>query len=267
MPGSMVGGIKLFDQYNTEPQDVAFINTTHWWDFKKGRQKGQGATARSNFILLWKELESLWDLAQSQERIRFKKYSHVMILRDDSFWFRDFNLSQLLRLGGVQKNESGSGQGGHLYSVLCETGQSHLRNGGINDWIFLLDRQAAETFGKSYSRLAQPAAFGNAWLQRYENNTEVWNSETFYLFLAKFADIMVIEVPTYLLPMQRVASMDGHLCLYAFCDSHLPSKNVPWLKPEDSMFTCQIADIFSGLLGRRPSHRRPARRSRHASKR
>eukprot|EP00438_Fugacium_kawagutii_P032763 Skav206032 [mRNA] locus=scaffold1314:420177:421283:+ [translate_table: standard] len=245
MPGSLVGGIRLFDEYNTEPQDAAFVNTSHWWDFKKKTKRG--TTARSNFILLLKELESLWNLAQSQERIRFKYYSYVLILRDDGFWFRDFDLSQLMHLGGVQKIGSGSGQGGHVYSVLCETGQDHLRTGGINDWIFLLDRPAAETFGKCYSRLVHPATFGNAWLQRW-NNTEVWNSETFYLFLSKFADIKVIEVPTYLLPMQRVALMDGQLCLYSYCDSHLPSKNVPWLKPDENMLTCKT------LFRRRPKH-------------
>eukprot|EP00438_Fugacium_kawagutii_P003310 Skav223908 [mRNA] locus=scaffold5126:128762:140559:- [translate_table: standard] len=242
MPGSKVGGIKLFDHYNTEQQDIAFIKTMHWWDLKKGRQRGQGTTARSNFILLWKELESLWNLAQSQERVRCN-YSYVMILRDDGFWVRDFNLSQLLRLGGVQKNGSGSGRGGHLYSVLCETGQKRIRRGGITDWIFLLDRPAAETFGKCYSRLAQPAAFGNVWLEGYQNDTLIWNSETFYLFLAEFADVEVIEVPTYLLPMQRAALLDGKLCLYQHCDSHLPSKNVPWLEPDKDMLTCETAEM------------------------
>eukprot|EP00438_Fugacium_kawagutii_P000593 Skav236165 [mRNA] locus=scaffold298:126147:126959:- [translate_table: standard] len=242
MPGSMVGGIKVFDQHNTEPRDAAFVNTTNWWDVKRGRQKGRGTTARSNFILLWKELENLWSLAQSQEHLRCN-YSYVMILRDDGFWFRDFNLSQLLDLGGVNKRGSGSGQGGHLYSVLCEKGHKRLRGGGITDWIFLLDRAAAETFGRCYSRLAQPAVFENAWLERYVNNTHVWNSETFYLFLAKFADIKVIEVPTYLLPMQRAALLDGKLCLYSHCDSHLPPKNVPWLEPDKTMLACKMAEM------------------------
>eukprot|EP00438_Fugacium_kawagutii_P022214 Skav203947 [mRNA] locus=scaffold391:189933:197689:- [translate_table: standard] len=235
MPGSMVGGIKVFDQYNTEQQDVEFIDTTRWWDLTE-LHKGQGRIARSNLILMLKELESLWDIAQSRERLR-SNYSYVMILRDDGFWFRNLDLSQLLRVGGVQKMGSGSGQGGHMYSVLCETGQVHLRKGGINDWIFVLDRAAAETFGKCYSRLAHPATFGNTWLKSgYADFTNVWNSETFYLFLAKFADIKVIEVPTFLLPMQRAALLDGKFCLYKICDSH--SENVPWLEPERDMHMC-----------------------------
>eukprot|EP00438_Fugacium_kawagutii_P034685 Skav231156 [mRNA] locus=scaffold3252:42639:43493:- [translate_table: standard] len=246
MFGSRVRGIKMFDRYEPEPQDVAFVDTKHWWDLQGPLQEGRGPTARSNFIMLWKELEGLWNLTLSQEHLH-GQYSHVIILRDDAFWLQDFNASHLLDLDGVKKNGSGSGDGGHLYCMLCEKSRAFIMDRvievkiiGITDYVFVLDRQAAETFGKSYSRLAWPALFGNEWLASYENNTVdnqvIDRSEQFYLLLAKFAEIEVIQVPASLMPMQRVAWLNNTLCLHKYCDSHWA--NVSWLHPESYMRLC-----------------------------
>eukprot|EP00438_Fugacium_kawagutii_P019748 Skav227354 [mRNA] locus=scaffold1665:130689:131807:+ [translate_table: standard] len=226
MPGSRLVVNKIFDEYHEAPEDMAFVDRNQFWRNKHGH--GDGRTARSNFILLLKELESLWYLALSQEHL-YGSYSYVMILRDDAFWFLDFSLSRLLDLGGVQR--TGSTNKGHLYTIMCET-LAVPDPLGITDHVFLLDRPAAETFCKAYSRLAHPEHFGKEWLSKYENDQAGDMSEHFYLILANFSGIQVIDVPAFLMPMQRVARLDGRMCLHKYCDSHLKSKRVPWLNPD-----------------------------------
>eukprot|EP00438_Fugacium_kawagutii_P023980 Skav204025 [mRNA] locus=scaffold229:194736:195863:+ [translate_table: standard] len=226
IPGSRLVVNKIFDEYHESSEDMAFVRRNQFWRNKRGA--GDGRIARSNFILLLKELESLWYLALSQEYLR-GPYSYVMILRDDAYWFQPFNLSQLLDNGGVERTR---GNKGHLYSLMCETldVQDPL---GIIDYVFLLDRPAAETFGRSYSRLAHPAHFGKEWDTMYEDDEVGDMSERFYLILANFTEIHVTDVPAYLMPMQRVGRMDGKgLCLHKYCDSHLKSKSIPWLNPD-----------------------------------
>eukprot|EP00438_Fugacium_kawagutii_P019747 Skav227353 [mRNA] locus=scaffold1665:128519:129808:+ [translate_table: standard] len=244
MPGSRLMRNRIFDEHNLESQDVAFLDKNHFWKDDGGPYAGQGRIARSNFIMMWKELESMWYLALSQEHL-YGSYSYVMILRDDAFWFRDFNLSWLLNVSGIEK-AAGSGAGGHLYSMLCHRAKGG-RTDGVIDYVFLLDRPAAETFCKCYSRIARPALFEKEWLAKYENDKAGGISEHFYLVLAKFADIQIIEVPTYLLPMQRVARLNGRMCLHKYCDSRLKSKNIPWLNPDMPLCTPKAESFFSSF--------------------
>eukprot|EP00438_Fugacium_kawagutii_P031744 Skav206879 [mRNA] locus=scaffold5240:8878:10023:+ [translate_table: standard] len=230
MPGSRLVVNKVFDEYHETSEDAAFVDRNKFWPNGFGSPKEQGRIARSNFILLWKELESLWYLAQVEEHLH-GHYSYVMILRDDAFWLQDFNLTKLLDLGGVTKPAAGSGDGGRLYSMLCERSEGGAPSGVI-DYVLLLDRAAAESFGKCYSRLTWPTHFGKDWFTKYENDEVGPISETFYLILARFADIQVIEVPASLMPMERVGWLDGRMCLHKYCDSHLERGSVPWLNPD-----------------------------------
>jgi len=61
-----------------------------------------GKIAQNNFILMWKHLAILWQKAKEQEQM-YGTYSHVIILRDDVYWFRDFNLTQMLELRGIER--------------------------------------------------------------------------------------------------------------------------------------------------------------------
>lgn len=83
MPGSRVVSSKIFEEHDKEPQDIAFIDRNVFWTEKK---RGPGETARTNFLIMWKELEQLWYQAQSEEH-HHGSYSCVMILRDDASWF------------------------------------------------------------------------------------------------------------------------------------------------------------------------------------
>eukprot|EP00438_Fugacium_kawagutii_P033497 Skav232532 [mRNA] locus=scaffold319:65619:67703:+ [translate_table: standard] len=245
MPGSRLVVNKVFDEYHGASEDIAFVDRNQFWRNK--HRAGDGKTARSNFILLLKELESLWYQALLQEHL-LGAYSYVMILRDDAFWFQDFNLNRLLDLGGVERTAASSTNKGHLYSMLCKNIPDPF---GIIDYVFLLDRSAAETFGKCYSRLAHPAHFGKEWLAKYEHNQAGDMSERFYLILANFTEIQVIDVPTSLLPMQRTARLDGRMCLHKYCDSDLKSKTVGGLKPD--MPLCKPKKgSFSSSFGKIP---------------
>eukprot|EP00438_Fugacium_kawagutii_P033494 Skav232529 [mRNA] locus=scaffold319:33354:38059:+ [translate_table: standard] len=226
MPGSRLVVDKIFDDHHETSEDIAFVKGNKFWPDSHG--PGQGRFARRNFILLLKELENLWYRALLQEDL-LGPYSYVMILRDDAFWFQDFNLNRLLGLGGVERTLASSTNKGHLYSMMCKNIPDPL---GIIDYVFLLDRSAAETFGKCYSRLVHPAHFGHEWLAKYEHNEVGQNSEHFYFILAKFAEIQVIDVPTSLLPMQRTAWLDGRMCLHKYCDSDVKSKDVQQRKPD-----------------------------------
>ena len=88
---------------------------------------------------MWKHLAILWQKAKEQEQM-YGKYSHVIILRDDAYWFRDFNLTQMLELRGIERLPGRPGEG-QLYSVLCD--KHHISGGdrhGLMDYFFLVDR-------------------------------------------------------------------------------------------------------------------------------
>eukprot|EP00438_Fugacium_kawagutii_P029881 Skav202003 [mRNA] locus=scaffold269:579329:580414:+ [translate_table: standard] len=226
--GSRLVVNKIFDEYYEASEDIAFVNRNRFWRNKHGA--GDGETARLNFIMLLKELEGLWYRALLEE-IRYGPYSYVMILRDDAYWFQDFNMSRLLDLRGTEKTEAGPTNKGHVYSQMCETLEVPDPL-GLTDHVFLLDRPAAEIFGKAYSRLAHPAHFGREWFSKYERDEAGDMSEHFYLILAEFTQTQVIEVPAVLMPMQRVARFHGAMCLHKYCDSHLPNQSIPWLNPD-----------------------------------
>ena len=103
---------------------------------------------------------------------------------------------------------------------------------GLIDYIFLMDRAAAEVLCKSYSRLVWPALFGKEWFTKYQNNNAGDGSEHFYLSLAEHCGIQVIEVPLYFIPMQRVGRLHGKLCLHKYCDAKIASKNIPYFHPD-----------------------------------
>ena len=227
MPGSKVVRSKIFEEHNKEPQDIAFIDRDAFWPGKGSL----GEAARSNFLMMWKELEELWYQAQSEEH-QHGSYSFVMILRDDAYWFQDFNLTKVLDMGGRERLP-GNGQAGLLYSMFCDKDrQFGGDSSGIIDYVFLMDRAGAEVFCKSYSRLVWPALFGRKWFTDYENNNAGDGSEHFYLSLAEHSGIQVIEVPLYLIPMQRVGRLHGKLCLHKYCDAKIASKNIPYFHPD-----------------------------------
>ena len=136
----------------------------------------RGEIARSNFILMWRNLSILWQKAIEHETM-YGKYSHVIILRDDVYWFRDFNLTQMLELRGIERLPGRPGQG-QLYSVLCD--ETHISEGdlhGLMDHFFVVDRVAADIVCRTYERIVQPTLVGDHWA-RFRKKTHFHNSDS-----------------------------------------------------------------------------------------
>ena len=232
--GARIPFIKVFDRHDTAGQDESFIHPTHgkvMWG-----ALGKGHIARNNFILLVKELEALWDVAEKEEKINKQQYSYVMILRDDAWWVKDFDLDLMLQKGGVRRT-TGHQNKGHLYSLLCK----RIVTKGIIDYAFVLDRTAAEIVGRSYSRIVRPADFGTTWLQLL-NSGRCKNSENFFIQLANFTGLEVFEVPITLIPMQRAGRMNNSICLHKFCDS-FPRTSTPDFEPPLSKCKARLKDL------------------------
>ena len=139
------------------------------------RPERRGKTARNNFILMWRNLAILWQKAKKYENM-YGKYSYVIILRDDAYWFRDFNLTQILELRGIERLPGRPGEG-QLYSVLCD--QTHISTGdldGLIDYFFLVDRVAADIVCTTYERIIQPTRFGDGWAS-FRKKTHFHNSD------------------------------------------------------------------------------------------
>ena len=204
--GAKVPYARAFDRHDTATEDLSFIDKSMmWWRVKYGR------TARENFIRMLKELEMMWHAAQKEERKQRQQYSYVLIVRDDVWWLKDFDLDLLVRTGGVQKAVGRNA--GHVYSAPCKNRPTK----GLVDHVFLFDRSAAEIMGSSYSRIVRPGDFGRAWLEHLEAEKPK-NSENFYMQLANFSGFEINEVPGALLPMQRTGRLNSTVCLHKYCD-------------------------------------------------
>jgi len=159
----------VFSEQDVDLAEKSFIDSDKFWPLQRGK------IARNNFILMWKNLAILWQKAKEREHA-YGRYSHVIILRDDAYWFRDFNLTQMLELGGIERLPGRPGAG-QLYSVLCD--RKHLRGGdprGLMDYFFLVDRVAADIFCTTYERIIQPGRFGDDWA-RFRRKGKFTNSD------------------------------------------------------------------------------------------
>jgi len=86
----------VFSEQDVDLAERSFIDSDKFWPLQRGK------IARNNFILMWKNLAILWQKAKEHEQVN-GRYSHVIILRDDVYWFRDFNLTQMLELRGIER--------------------------------------------------------------------------------------------------------------------------------------------------------------------
>jgi len=83
------------------------------------------------------------------------------------------------------------------------------------DYFFWVDRVAADIVCTTYERIIHLTRFGDGWA-RCREETHFENSEGYYFKVANFTGLQVFEVPSGLLPFQRVSRMkDGGLCMFA----------------------------------------------------
>ena len=160
----------VFSEQDVDLAEKNFIDTDMaFWP----RPERRGKTARNNFILMWFAI--LWQKAKKYENMH-GTYSYVIMLRDDAYWFRDFNLTQILELRGIERLPGRPGEG-QLYSVLCD--ETHISTGdldGLIDYFFLVDPVAADIVCTTYERIIQPPRFGDGWAS-FRKKTHFHNSD------------------------------------------------------------------------------------------
>ena len=227
--GANVAYSKIFDAYDNDSDSLSYINEGELWAFAGERGRG----ARNNFVHLQKELNMMWQEAKRLEKEKGFQYEYVMIIRDDAYWLKDFDLDRMLQIGG---NVKLSGEGhGRVFSLACDADLLRFDpRGGILDYVFLGDRESANWFGEVYNYLVRPQDIGHSWMGHLDNTKPI-NSETFYLELFNFTGAEIVEVPPGLIPMQRIGRLKGTLCLHKYCDSNLTKDGqvlVPFLHPE-----------------------------------
>ena len=232
--GADVECSKVFNHYDTSPDDLSFINETDsvaqlWHGLERG------SIARRNFVHMHKEINMLWQQVETREKDLGAgfQYSYVMFVRDDAYWLRDFDLDLMLNtIGGRRHSAAGRG---HVYSLDCEPRSMKWDiHPGLVDYVFLADRTAAQIFGNVYKYLVRPSDIGTSWVEHLIR-TKPFNGELFYRQLVNFTGTEVIEVAAGLMPMQRVGRRNGRLCRHKTCDSQLTVEGklvVPYLHPD-----------------------------------
>lgn len=214
MFGADVGKSKVYNHTDPSLDDLSFIHGNNYglWNWS-----ARGAIARRNFVLMHKEINILWRQVETREKkigAGFQ-YSYVMFLRDDAYWLKDFDLDLMLQIG----NRTGRGQIFTMGGCNRASAKFDVRR-GLVDFIFLVDRTAANIFGNIYKYIARPGDMGKSWLQHL-NRTNFSDSEIFYRQLATFTGTEIIKVPVGLIPLQRVGRLHGHLCRYVACSPYL----------------------------------------------
>jgi hypothetical protein len=79
----------------------------HW------RGLERGSIAHRDFVHMCKEINMLWQQVETHEKEKGAgfQYSYVMFIRDDAYWFKDFDLDLMLQItGGRRHSADGRGQ-------------------------------------------------------------------------------------------------------------------------------------------------------------
>ena len=175
-----------------------------------------------NMLKLFNNQEYLWDTELvAAEASRGKKYDYVMILRDDTHWLQDFDLSKL-----VETNPDAD-----AYIQSCDFRTPRMLPQEINDHRIVMKREKAEVIGRYLSSLL------SADLDACHRNSNLGpqrgcNSEMALKWILQENNVTVQLVPQSLLPSQRsmvVSQNDGTMqyCLHKFCQSQEAPLPIP----------------------------------------
>jgi len=132
------------------------------------------------------------------------------------------------------------------FNLRCDEGSSYPTTCDmLNDYSYVLDRRAAQTFMSQYAILLYNSHNLNPDQQISDYHWKHKNQETFHREIAKVNGIHIKSVSARLLPLQRVGSVkyDGKLkiCLHKVCDSN--STNLKWLNPTSLFSRCLGNDL------------------------
>jgi hypothetical protein len=92
----------------------------HW------RGLERGSIAHRDFVHMCKEINMLWQQVETHEKEKGAgfQYSYVMFIRDDAYWFKDFDLDLMLQITGGRRHSAAEAKCFRLRCRLYEVGYS-----------------------------------------------------------------------------------------------------------------------------------------------
>lgn len=193
-----------------------------------------------NLVNKYKKQEAMWLRLEDLEK-HHGRYTTVIVVNDDSIWFKPFDLDRLRR-----SSDRLSAEGYVIDCSKVTRGIGCCSHGSnvFNDYIEVLDREVAEPFGKSYSFLIHDPEYKT-----------VLSDEELIGRLAQRHNFTLHRRPAGLIPMQRGGQEKGksgkaYICLHKVCDGEWThgDEHYSYLKPTDSMKLCKSAQWLAPKL-------------------
>jgi len=168
-----------------------------------------GKHVRMSLVKMLKMLDKL-RVALEKEEAKSGAYDRVIWAKDDGLWLKQFDLNQLERYSPGSEPRGLNG-----WNLICDQQWSSWDariQGGLTEYILVLERKAAIPYLSSYSNLLK---------------SEYWNLidlEHFMKVLSTKYNVQFHSVPPTVMPMQRGAHTAGPngtvvVCLHKACDS------------------------------------------------
>lgn len=214
--------------YHLADAEVRFIkDSTMFNGFGVGHH---AQDARESVVKHYKGLEWLWRDMLHVESTESRPYTHVVILKDDAYWMKDFDLDRLLNFG----RDVSSYRPPNVYGLDCTATMDYTPT-ELADFVFVLDRDGMGAFGHAFTDLLDPR--GSAYNTLC---TERWLRMFFHN-----QGMKVLDVPAALIPFQRSGRMrtgpgdsQVQVCLHYACDSS--GHGVPLFSPKSVLPMCPV---------------------------
>jgi hypothetical protein len=153
-----------------------------------------------NMIRLFLALESLWNTEFVAYNNNNYYYDYVLILRDDTLWLGDFDISSVIATDPTAD----------AYILSCDGRDPKMLPPEINDHGVLIRSSKAHILGRYVT------AMGNVDLQQCHDSVTEWlgkdrgcNSEMILRYVLEVNNIKVKLVPQSILPFERAVLIDG----------------------------------------------------------
>jgi len=171
--------------------------------------------ANRNLLRLHLAIQNLWKSALKWEAEEGFKYDYVILMRDDSLWLKDFNISKFVH------------EVGDIFIPQCDARDPPMDNNEVNDHILISRRDTAGLFGDYYSTLMETDVKQcmDTLPKRLTNNgLRGCNSEMLLKWVIEKQHVNTTKVGQGLFPFQRSANIrlpDGSnkQCFHKFCQS------------------------------------------------
>jgi len=185
------------------------------FDIRTEEISNRTTNANRNLLRLHLAIQNLWKSALKWEAEEGFKYDYVILMRDDSLWLNDFNISKFVH------------EVGDIFIPQCDARDPPMDNNEVNDHILISRRDTAGLFGDYYSTLMETDVKQcmDTLPKRLTNNgLRGCNSEMLLKWVIEKQHVNMTKVGQGLFPFQRSANIrlpDGSnkQCFHKFCQS------------------------------------------------